>query len=184
MGHDYGMLATLALGLPLAAGIAALVFHSRVRRGWDAAWAGRAGFAELAMVVGTLPWVWMILRPAGGSGGVQLVPFRDLSAVLQGDQTFVQIVGNLLVFAALGFFLPIRFRMGGAGRVPLIVGLVAAGTSAVLETLQFVLPLGRVASVDDVLVNAVGAVLASLCSMRWWRARVGTRRRAREARTA
>jgi glycopeptide antibiotics resistance protein len=37
-----------------------------------------------------------------------------------------------------------------------------------VEVLQYVLDLGRVSSVDDVLVNAVGAVLAALCSRRWW----------------
>jgi glycopeptide antibiotics resistance protein len=55
--------------------------------------------------------------------------------------------------------------------VPAVVALVAAGLSVVVEVLQFVLQLGRVSSVDDVLINALGAALASLLSVRWWRAR-------------
>lgn len=98
-------------------------------------------------------------------------PLRDLLDVLRGGDTLVQLVGNLLAFAAVGFFLPIRLRLAPARWVPAIVGLIAAGLSVVVEALQYVLPLGRVSSVDDVLVNALGAALSSLLSVRWWRAR-------------
>ena len=77
----------------------------------------------------------------------------------------VQIVGNLLVFAALGFFAPMRFR--ALASLPRILAL-AAGCSIVVETLQLVLPLDRVSSVDDVLLNTVGAGLAALAARRWW----------------
>lgn len=173
MWQQYGgvILTTVLLGLPLGALVAVLVSRRRIRAGWEPSWARRASVAEVAVVVGTLPWVWMILTPTAGAGGLQLVPLRDLLAVLRGDDTVVQVVGNLLAFAALGFFLPIRFRMGGTAWVPATVGLVAAAASILVETLQLLLPLGRVASVDDVLLNAAGATLASLLSARWWRAR-------------
>jgi glycopeptide antibiotics resistance protein len=77
------------------------------------------------------------------------------------------IVGNLLVFASLGFFAPMRFA--ALASVPRILAL-GTGCSALVETAQYVLRLDRVTSVDDVLVNAVGAVLAALASRRWWRA--------------
>ncbi|WP_308797648.1 VanZ family protein [Agromyces silvae] len=111
------------------------------------------------------------MAPTSGSGGLQLVPFRDLRAVLTGDDSIVQVVGNLLVFAALGFFLPIRFRLARPAWVPGIVGLVAGGLSVLVEAIQLTLPLGRVASVDDVLLNAAGAAIASLASARYWRSR-------------
>lgn len=123
------------------------------------------------MLVGTAPWLWMILTPTGGAGGLQLVPLRDLLDVLRGGDTLVQLVGNLLAFAAVGFFLPMRLRLARAPWVPLVVALVVAGLAVVVEALQFVLPLGRVSSIDDVLINAVGAALASLLSMQWWRSR-------------
>lgn len=184
MWQQYGgvILATLLLGLPLGVLAVALVSRRRIRGGWEPLWARRATLAEVAAAVGTLPWVWMILTPTAGTGGVQLVPLRDLLAVLRGDDTVVQVVGNLLAFAALGFFLPIRFRMGGAGWVPAMVALVAAGASILVETLQFFLPIGRVASVDDVLLNAAGATLATLLSARWWRARIGPPERLRPSR--
>ncbi|WP_269458445.1 VanZ family protein [Micromonospora coriariae] len=46
---------------------------------------------------------------------------------------------------------------------------LGAGCSALVETAQYVLRLDRVSSVDDVLVNAAGAVLAGLASRHWWR---------------
>jgi glycopeptide antibiotics resistance protein len=83
----------------------------------------------------------------------------------------VQVVGNLLVFAALGFFAPLRFPV--LASVPRVLAL-AAGCSILVEVAQLVLRLDRVSSVDDVLLNAAGAGLAALASRRWWRATATT----------
>jgi len=165
------ILITLLVGVPLGVLAVMLLARHRRARGWASPWAWRASVAEVGLVVGTLPWIWMIMTPTDGAGGLQLVPFHDLARVLGGQDTIVQVVGNLLVFAELGFFLPIRFGLGRPGKVVLMVVLIAAGLSAILETLQFALHLGRIASVDDVIVNALGAALASLLSTRWWRSR-------------
>jgi glycopeptide antibiotics resistance protein len=53
-----------------------------------------------------------------------------------------------------------------AGIAGLDPGVAAAG-SVLIETLQYVLPLARVASVDDVLLNSAGAGLAALASRSW-----------------
>jgi glycopeptide antibiotics resistance protein len=119
------------------------------------------------MIAGTLPWIWMILTPLPEAREVHLVPLSDLADQLSGRPVAaaLEIGGNLLVFAALGFCAPIRFAaLAGVARL-FVLG--AAG-SALVETLQFVLDLGRVSSVDDVLVNALGAALAGLASRRWW----------------
>ncbi len=169
----YGLviLITLLVGVPLGALAVGLLVRARRRAGWSRSWAWRASISEVGMLVGTAPWLWMILTPTGGAGGLQLVPLRDLLDVVRGGDTLVQLAGNLLAFAAVGFFLPIRLRLAPARWVPAVVGLVGAGLSVVVEALQFVLPLGRVSSVDDVIVNALGAALASLLSVRWWRSR-------------
>ncbi|MFF3469311.1 VanZ family protein, partial [Streptomyces sp. NPDC002619] len=108
---------------------------------------------------------WMTMMPGAGAGTaparVSLLPLRDL--VTMGP---VGTVGNLLIFAALGFFAPMRFA--ALASVPRILAL-GAGCSVLVETAQYVLRLDRVSSVDDVLVNAAGAVLAALASRRWWR---------------
>ena len=119
------------------------------------------------MVHGTVPFVWMTLMPGSGAGVVparlSLVPLRDLF-----EMGWLGIVGNLLVFAALGFFAPMRFA--ALASLPRILAL-AAGCSVLIEVAQYVLQLDRVSSVDDVLLNAVGAVPAALASRPWWRTR-------------
>ncbi len=119
------------------------------------------------MIVGTVPWIYLILRP-GTHHGVFLVPFSDLAEQFRVGLGFAawQIGGNLLVFAAFGFGAPVRWRIG-----PLAVVGVATAASGCLEIIQYALHDGRVSSVDDVLVNAVGAGLAALCSRHWWRRR-------------
>ncbi|RXZ73000.1 VanZ family protein [Agromyces albus] len=169
----YGIVisATVLLGVPLGALVVLWLVRRRIRRGWSPAWAWRATVAEVCLVVGTAPWVWMIMTPTSGPRGLQLIPLHDLQAVLTGDDSVVQVIGNLLAFAALGFVLPIRFRLAEARRVPGVVAVVVASSSLLVEVLQFTLRLGRVSSVDDILLNTAGAVLAALASARWWRSR-------------
>ncbi|RAY12976.1 VanZ family protein [Actinomadura craniellae] len=134
----------------------------------------RDPIAEVGLVAGTLPWLWMVMSPVSAPGGVRPVPLIDLYDVLHGSpQTaVVQVIGNLLVFAALGFFLPIRWPLG-----PAAVGAIACAGSLTIETAQWTFDLGRVSSTDDVLINALGAVLAALLSRPWWRRRAATRPR-------
>ncbi|EDY59713.1 conserved hypothetical protein [Streptomyces sviceus ATCC 29083] len=135
----------------------------RRRTGARAAGAWRTSIAEVGIVYGTVPPVWLILLPGDEDGAVvNLVPLRDLLTMDAG-----QIVGNLLVFAALGFLGPLRFAELASVRRVLALG---AGCSVLVETAQYALRLDRVSSVDDVLLNTVGAGLAALASRRWWRA--------------
>jgi hypothetical protein len=160
--------------LPLAALAVWALARRRSVTGTTPAW--RMSLAEVGMVYGTVPWVWMIMLPGERAGAVpgrvSLVPLRDLLTILAaGPLTATgQVVGNLLVFAALGFLTPLRFA--ALASVPRILAL-AAGCSVLVEAAQYVLQLDRVSSVDDVLLNAAGAGLAALASRRWWRATAG-----------
>ncbi|WP_217370071.1 VanZ family protein [Nonomuraea antri] len=134
----------------------------------------RTALADVGVVVGTAPWVWMILTPSNRPSSVDLVPFQELLALADSpfDVLFVQVGGNLLVFAALGALLPVRTAaLASVARV----AAVAAACSILVETLQHVLRLGRVSSIDDVIVNTAGAVLAALVTRRWWASRISAR---------
>jgi hypothetical protein len=162
--HTFNGVVLMALvGLPLAALAVCALAHYRRAAGVTSAW--RLSLAEVGMVYGTVPFVWLTMIPGPGAGivpgRVSLIPLRDL--VTMGP---IEIGGNLLVFAALGFFAPMRFA--ALASLPRILAL-GAGCSVLVETAQYVLQLDRVSSVDDVLVNAAGAVLAGLASRRWWR---------------
>jgi hypothetical protein len=161
-----GVVLMTLVALPLAALVVWILARRRRAAGVTSPW--RRSLAEMGMVHGTVPFLWLTMMPGGGAGTVparvSLVPLRDL--VTMGT---LGIVGNLLVFAALGFFAPMRFA--ALASVPRILA-VGAGCSVLVETAQYVLRLDRVSSVDDVLVNAAGAALAALASRRWWRTAV------------
>ncbi|MEU2658649.1 VanZ family protein [Streptomyces sp. NPDC007325] len=163
LGTFNGVVLMTLVTVPVALLVAWVV--ARVRRAAGVADAWRRSLAEVGMVHGTVPFLWLTLMPGGGAGvappRVSLVPLRDL--VTMGP---LGIGGNLLVFAALGFFAPMRYA--ALCSVPRVLAL-GAGCSVLVETAQYVLRLDRVSSVDDVLVNAAGAVLAGLASRRWWR---------------
>lgn len=172
-GHNWvgtftGVVLITVAVLPLAVLAVWALAHRRSATDTMPAVAWRTSLAEVTIVYGTVPWVWMILLP-GDRSGVSLVPLRDLVTILadRGPVTLAgQVVANLLVFAALGFFVPLR--CAALASVPRILAL-AAGCSILVETAQYVLRLDRVSSVDDVLLNAAGAGLAALASRRWWR---------------
>ncbi|MFI5495429.1 VanZ family protein [Actinoplanes sp. NPDC051859] len=127
----------------------------------------RFALAEVGAVVGSVPWAIMLFTPQPAPRSVDLVPLHDLPSWLAGDLgiAVAQVSGNLLVLAAFGFFLPMRFAV--LASLPR-VGLAAAATAIGIEILQWVLAIGRVSSVDDVLINTLGAVLAAAASRRWW----------------
>jgi VanZ like family len=168
VGTFNGVALITVAATPLAA--LAVCALARRRRAAGVASAWRISLAEVGIVYGTVPWIWIIMLPGAGAGVVpgrlSLVPLRDLHAILAAGATF-QIVGNLLVFGALGFLAPLRFA--ALASVPRILAL-AAGCSVLVEAAQYVMRLDRVSSVDDVLLNASGAGLAALASRRWWRA--------------
>ncbi len=150
-----------ALLVPVAVALTAGLTHWRIRTSMSRREALRRSIAEVGVLVGTLPWVWMILTPTGGERAVSLVPLRDLVDTLGAAPTtiLVQVGANVAVFVPLGFLLPLRFpRWSSVVRMTLI----GAGASAALEVAQYVLDLGRVSSIDDVLMNAAGAGLGAL----------------------
>ncbi len=159
------VIAGALIALPLACVVARQWARHRAARGRPRPAA--TAWADVLMVVGTAPWLWMILTPTGGPGGVDLMPLHDLAGVLDGPPgtAIVQVGGNLLAFAAIGALLPVRSaRLAGFAAV----ALVAAAASTGVEVLQFALRLGRVSAVDDVLLNTAGALLAAALSRRWW----------------
>jgi hypothetical protein len=153
-----GVALMTVLALPVVVLTVWALARRRSAAGIPSAW--RMSLAEVGIVYGTVPWVWMIMMAGGEVSAVNLVPFRDLLTMPTG-----QIIGNLLPFAALGFFAPLRFTT--LASLPRVLAL-AAVCSVLVETTQYFLP-DRVSSVDDVLLNAAGAGLAALASRPWWR---------------
>jgi hypothetical protein len=156
------------LALPAAVLVTLLLARHRSRRGHPSP--RRTAVADVAVVAGTAPWIWMILTP-GTEQVVHLVPLVDLAdqiTLMSTGAAFVQIAGNLLVFSALGAMLPVRSARFASLTS---VAAVAATASLTVEILQYALRIGRVSSADDVILNTAGAVLAALATRRWWACR-------------
>jgi VanZ like family len=161
----YPGVALIALAaLPLAALAVYALARRRRTSGSTPERAWRTSLAEVGILYGTVPFVWITMLPGSQAGAVpgrlSLIPLRDM-VTMPPDQ----IGGNLMIFAALGFLAPLRFPpLASVRRV-----LALAGVGSILiEAAQYVLQLDRVSSVDDVLLNTAGAGLAALASRRWW----------------
>jgi glycopeptide antibiotics resistance protein len=89
------------------------------------------------------------------------------------NSAIAQMLSNLVLFAPLGVFAPLRWhRLDGF--VPVLAG--AAAFSAVVEIAQFILGGGRQTSVTDVIMNTAGALIGYIAlrlarSGMDWRAR-------------
>src|SRR3954454_1281892 len=135
IGTFTGIAGIMVVALPVAALAIWALAHRRRLSGAAPGWAWRASLAEVGVVYWTAPLVWMTMLPGSGAGvvpgRVSLVPLRDLATMPVG-----QIVGNLLLFAAVGSLAPMRFAV--LASVPRILALAAAGSTAI-EVAQYVL---------------------------------------------
>jgi glycopeptide antibiotics resistance protein len=88
----------------------------------------------------------------------QLVPFEGILVQLEDSpvETLAELFGNVLLFVPLGFLLPLLIPAMRRWWQVLAVG---AGVSLAIELYQLAWPGVRWASVNDVLMNALGALL-------------------------
>lgn len=116
-------------------------------------------YVAILAVVTLLPIRWTLgLTRWAGSHEPQLVPFDDVLGRLEGStvETLAELFGNVLVFTPLGFLLPLLVPAMCRWWRTLAAG---AAVSLAIELYQLVWPHVRAASVDDVLLNALGALL-------------------------
>ena len=116
-------------------------------------WTGAALAATAALVV------LATLLPQGGSTAwaAPVEEVRWYATGLSSETTLLQLVGNLLLLAPLAVLAGIRWPALASPRRLAAAALAAA---VGIELLQWLLPLGRVVSPVDAVLNAAGAVLA------------------------
>ena len=105
----------------------------------------------------TGPSLYQLLAGSLPAPRLELVPFADIAAVLNdpaspGLGVFANIAGNAALLAPLGFRLPLFWRYFGRARRTILFGF---GVSLSIELIQLVA--GGVTSVDDLLLNTLGA---------------------------
>jgi hypothetical protein len=120
------------------------------RRGLDAGLGLAAGVVALLTLLPTgRGWEW----------GAPLSELRWYATAWDSQTAMLQLVGNVVLLAPLAVLAVFRWPQLASPRrlVP-----AAVATAAGIELLQWVLPLGRVVSPVDALLNACGAVVAGL----------------------
>jgi VanZ family protein len=132
--------------------------------------------ALLASVVAILA---LTLAPVDASNDVELVPLGEATTALaRADgarllETLLNGVANVLLFAPLG----IALALGGVTRARSLA--LALSLSAAVEVTQLFVS-GRTASVEDVVLNVLGALLGYTLPWRWSRSgRASARKRSR-----
>jgi hypothetical protein len=115
-----------------------------------------AGLLATLAVVAALT---LLPEGSGWAWGSPAEELRWYATGLDSPTTMLQLAGNLGLLTAPAVLAVLRWpRLARPG--PLVAA--ALGTAGVIELLQWALPLGRVVSPLDALLNATGAVLAGL----------------------
>lgn len=105
---------------------------------------------------------WLTVGASGsltnaGSAGVNLTLFQEIERAFRSDSriAWLNLIGNLAMFAPLGAVLVALMRRLHVVLRVVVATFIAGLLSGAIETAQLVL--GRVADIDDVLLNTLGA---------------------------
>jgi hypothetical protein len=157
--------------LVLAVSIVWVAADYRRRRSHGAAVLPAAWLAASdILIAGNLAMVAVLTLSPGGAGRVlNLVPFKEVADLWRyhslASASGVEVIGNFLLFVPAAGLLYLRGRLAAgasarrariAVRTVRMIGGIAFG----IEAAQYLLALGRIASVTDVLLPTMGAVLA------------------------
>ena len=89
---------------------------------------------------------------------VQLMPFADVMNISK--YVLIENIGlNILLFLPFGFFTSCRLSLTKILRRIFLLGICF---SFFIELLQLLLPIGRSTTVDDIILNTLGAIIGSL----------------------
>ncbi len=128
--------------------------------------------SSVAFAAYVLLMLWLLFgqRTAGWSGGyslarlaenVNLVPFRTIGGFLADlhgggrSHAIINLLGNVIMFIPLGFFVPAVFKKTGAFCRTM---LWSAAAVICIEVLQLITLLGSM-DIDDLLLNLAGAAI-------------------------
>ncbi|MFV0287685.1 MAG: VanZ family protein [Demequina sp.] len=144
----------IALGAVVTAVVGARGGRSRRTALWG-------GLLLSLALIGMLTLASLVGDDFDGAQGVNLVPFQEIQRGLdsRGSTPWFNLVGNVLLFIPFGAAVASLARTGFLGRVvygTLLGGLLSTG----IELTQYWG--GRVADIDDIILNTAGALLGAL----------------------
>jgi len=145
-------LTIITVGVAFALGLA---------RGRGVRYALWAGLLVTLLVIGAVTLGSVLTDHGTGAQGVNLVPFQEIQRGLdhRGTVAWTNLVGNVILFIPLGLAVAGLVRGGFWFR---LISALAAGLvlSTAIEITQYTG--GRVADIDDIILNGAGALLGGL----------------------
>jgi glycopeptide antibiotics resistance protein len=165
----------VVVGLAVLAALAVVVVGVRVRtaRGEPTVLAAIDALVLGGLLLAVASTLTFTLVPQpdgpGGAHSWNLVPFASTSRIAASSVDALVAVrillGNVLLFVPVGFFVALYRRSSHPLRSALVASL---GLSLVVEVTQAALPLGRVANVDDVILNVAGGLIGAIVALAVW----------------
>ena len=112
---------------------------------------------SLVFIIYILCLYYILMGQDGTSGGVNLIPFKEILRYPVGSTNFYrQVIGNIVLFIPFGFFASYYTKTNRLGTISFITFLV----SLTIEVVQKYI--GRSFDVDDIILNVVGGILGFL----------------------
>jgi glycopeptide antibiotics resistance protein len=123
----------------------------------------RSRFFATILVLYGLVVAAITLTPGTESAPPSWIPFTQIYDVLNGPGGAYadagQLLGNIVLFVPLGWLLPMTWP---SLRSPLRIVAVGAACSAAIELSQLLVIVGRSPSVDDIILNILGALIGAV----------------------
>ena len=143
-----------AVLVALAWGVGAIFGHGRRTAAWEA-------LLTCLAVIGWITIGLTVVQGDLGTGTVNLHWGQEIRRALDSGASapWTNLVGNIVLFVPFGAVVALLVR-GGALRRIATATVLAAALSVSIEAVQLLL--GRVADVDDVVLNTGGALLGAL----------------------
>lgn len=108
-------------------------------------------------IVGT--FLVTLMPTSNDSDIVQLVPFesiKDLWYYATTEALINSVLMNIVLFIPVSFFIYIIIRR------ELLTTIICLLMSMFIETMQYLLPIGRITSIDDIMLNSLGGIIGVL----------------------
>lgn len=120
--------------------------------------------ACLLIYVVALAWVTLRPRPSSFQPPAEWIPLNNIIGVLREGRSVSyedagQLLGNIALFVPFGWLVPMLWQ--GLRSFWTIV-ILAAATSLAIEVSQWLFIFGRQSSIDDVILNTVGAFVGAV----------------------
>lgn len=114
----------------------------------------------VAVFWATIPFSSLYMSVISGisppHGGINIIPFYGIFGILREGliaQTILEILGNIIMFLPLGFFLPLLWKKFSSPKTVIIFGAFLSLLIEITQSFSF-----RGADIDDIILNTIGAL--------------------------